>query len=233
MELINQILQTIINSFDIAYCFVVNLLTYILISSITTVIHKQITRVWKRVILCISIVIVSIAYINFGSIDIRVLINSIILAPISWSWVFKPIAKRMNWDYKDFDNKLNNQVMDINKIYNALQSLPLSIEQKNLLIEAFTSGEQNVQQPEISQQEDSRIEDLKREVEELKETVKGFNDKLSEIVLPSKATKYNEGLVKAITNIKNLEVSTATIPTIVGAINTLLLNLRTAGIIEI
>ena len=108
MELINQIIQTIINSVDVAYCFVVNLLTYILISSITTVIHKQITRVWKRVILCISIVIVSIAYINFGSIDIRVLINSIILAPIRWSWVFKPIAKRMNLDYKDFDNKLNN-----------------------------------------------------------------------------------------------------------------------------
>ena len=35
MELINQILQTIINSFDIAYCLVVNFLTYILISSIT------------------------------------------------------------------------------------------------------------------------------------------------------------------------------------------------------
>lgn len=108
MELINQILQIIINSFDVAYCLVVNFLTYILISSITTIIHKQITRVWKRVILCISIVIVSIAYINFSSIDIRVLINSIILAPISWSWVFKPIAKQMNWDYKDFDNKLNN-----------------------------------------------------------------------------------------------------------------------------
>lgn len=122
--------------------------------------------------------------------------------------------------------------MDINKIYNALQSLPLPIEQKNLLIEAFISGEQNVQQVETPQQEDTRIEDLKREVEELKETVKGFNDRLSEIVLPSKATKDNEGLVKAITNIKNLEVSTATIPTVVGAINTLLLNLRTAGIIE-
>lgn len=122
--------------------------------------------------------------------------------------------------------------MDINKIYNALQSLPLSIEQKNLLIEAFTSGEQNVQQPETPQQEDTRIEDLTREVEQLKETVKGFNDRLSEIVLPSKATKDNEGLVKAITNIKNLEVSTATIPTVVGAINTLLVNLRTAGIIQ-
>ena len=108
MELINQILQTIINSFNVAYCLVVNFLTYILITNITTVIHKQITRIWKRVILCVSIIIVSIAYINFSSIDIRVLINSIILTPISLSWVFKPIAKRMNWDYKDFDNKLNN-----------------------------------------------------------------------------------------------------------------------------
>lgn len=122
--------------------------------------------------------------------------------------------------------------MDINKIYNALQSLPLSIEQKNLLIEAFTSGEQNVQQVETPQQEDTRIEDLTREVGELKETVGTLVKRLDEIVLPSKATKDNEGLVKAITNIKNLEVSTATIPTIVGAINTLLVNLRTAGIIQ-
>ena len=35
MELINQILQTIINSLDVAYCLVVNLFTYILINSIT------------------------------------------------------------------------------------------------------------------------------------------------------------------------------------------------------
>lgn len=122
--------------------------------------------------------------------------------------------------------------MDINKIYNALQSLPLPIEQKTLLIEAFTSGEQNVQQPEIPQQEDTRIEDLTKEVEQLKESVEKLTNQLSEIVLPVRATKDNEGLVKAIANIKNLEVSTATIPTVVGAINTLLVNLRTAGIIQ-
>ena len=122
--------------------------------------------------------------------------------------------------------------MDINKIYNALQSLPLPIEQKTLLIEAFTSGEQKVQQPEIPQQEDTRIEDLTRAVEELKKSVGTLTKQLNEIILPSKATKDNEGLVRAITNIKNLEVSTATIPTVVGAINTLLVNLRTAGIIQ-
>ena len=122
--------------------------------------------------------------------------------------------------------------MNINKIYNALQSLPLPIEQKTLLIEAFTSGEPKVQQPEIPQQEDTRIEELTKEVEQLKESVEKLTKQLSEIVLPVRATKDDEGLVKAISNIKNLEVSTATIPTVVGAINTLLVNFRTAGIIQ-
>ena len=122
--------------------------------------------------------------------------------------------------------------MDIDKIYNALQSLPLPIEQKTLLIEAFTSGEQNVKQVETPQQEDTRIEDLTREVEQLKETVEKLTEKLNEIVLPVRATKDDEGLVRAISNIKNLEVSTATNAIIVGAINTLLVNLRTAGIIQ-
>lgn len=122
--------------------------------------------------------------------------------------------------------------MDINKIYNALQSLPLPIEQINLLIEAFTSEEQNVQQVETPQQKDTRIEDLTKEVEQLKKSVEKLTKQLNEIVLPSKATKDDEGLVRAISNIKNLEVSTATIPTVVGAINTLLVNLRTAGIIQ-
>ena len=122
--------------------------------------------------------------------------------------------------------------MDINKIYNALQSLPLPIEQKTLLIEAFTSGEPKVQQSEIHQQEDTRIEDLIKEVEQLKETVEKLTEKLNEIVLPVRATKDDEGLVRAISNIKNLEVSKATIPTIVGVINTLLINFRTAGIIQ-
>ena len=122
--------------------------------------------------------------------------------------------------------------MDINKIYNALQSLPLPIEQKTLLIEAFTSGEPKVQQPEIPQQEDTRIENLTKEVCQLKESVEQLTKQLSEIVIPVRATKDDEGLVRAISNIKNLEVSTATIPTIVGAINTLLVNFRTAGIIQ-
>ena len=122
--------------------------------------------------------------------------------------------------------------MNIDKIYKALQSLPLPIEQKTLLIEAFTSGEPKVQQVEIPQQEVTRIEELTKEVEQLKESVEQLTKQLSEIIIPVRATKDDEGLVRAISNIKNLEVSKATIPTIVGTINTLLVNFRTAGIIQ-
>lgn len=108
MEIINQLIQNIINGFDITYCVVVNLLTYLLIGTITSIINKQISRGWKRFILLVSIVIVSVAYIRWEAIDIRTLINSIVLAPVSWSWIFKPILKKMNWDYKDLDKQLNN-----------------------------------------------------------------------------------------------------------------------------
>lgn len=121
---------------------------------------------------------------------------------------------------------------NVDKIYKALQSLPLSIEQKNLLIEAFTSGEQNGQQVETPQQEDTDIDKLKEEIKELRKSFDTLKEQVNEIVLPGKATKDDEGLVRAITDIKNLEVSTATIPIVVGAINTLLVNLRTAGIIQ-
>ena len=69
--------------------------------------------------------------------------------------------------------------MDINKIYNALQSLPLPIEQKTLLIEAFTNGEPKVQQVEIPQQEVTRIEELTKEVEQLKESVDKLTKQLN------------------------------------------------------
>ena len=122
--------------------------------------------------------------------------------------------------------------MNRDKIYNALQSLPLPIEQKNILIDAFMSEGTEVEQTEVLQEEDIDVNTLKDEVKQLRESFDALKKEVKEKVLPSKATKDNEGLVRAITDIRNLEVSTATIPIVVGAINTLLVNLRTAGIIQ-
>jgi hypothetical protein len=38
-----------------------------------------------------------------------ILINSSVLAPVAWSWIFKPILKKLGVDYKQIDktNKMD------------------------------------------------------------------------------------------------------------------------------
>uniref|UniRef100_A0AAU8MKD1 Uncharacterized protein n=1 Tax=Geladintestivirus 3 TaxID=3233135 RepID=A0AAU8MKD1_9CAUD len=97
-----------INGFDITYCLTVNILTYILVIVINNVARRNISRVTKRVILLVSIIVVTFAYVQLHAIDAKVLINSAILAPVSWSWIFKPIIKKLGYDYKDIDKTFNN-----------------------------------------------------------------------------------------------------------------------------
>lgn len=106
MELINQILQTIINSFDVAYCLVVNVLTYVLVTVLIYLCHGNVTRTIKKLTLLFSIVIVSVIYYAVG-VDVKLIVNSSILAPVSWTWIIKPILSRFGYDYKNIDNKIN------------------------------------------------------------------------------------------------------------------------------
>lgn len=106
MELINQILQTIINSFDIAYCLVVNVLTYLLVTVLIYLCHGNVTRTIKKLTLLFSIVIVSVIYYVIG-VDVKLIVNSSILAPVSWTWIIKPILSKFGYDYKNIDNKIN------------------------------------------------------------------------------------------------------------------------------
>lgn len=106
MELINQIIQTIINSFDIAYCLVVNVLTYLLVTVLIYLCHSNVTRTIKKLTLLFSIVIVSVIYYAIG-VDVKLIVNSSILAPVSWTWIIKPILSRFGYDYKNIDNKIN------------------------------------------------------------------------------------------------------------------------------
>ena len=98
METINQIIQQVINNFDFTYCIVVNVLTYIC--------HGNVTRTIKKLTLLFSIVIVSVIYYAIG-IDVKLIVNSSILAPVSWTWIIKPILSKLGYDYKNIDNKIN------------------------------------------------------------------------------------------------------------------------------
>lgn len=108
MDIITQIIQSIITQFDFTFCVVVNVLTYFFVSCFINMTKTNLNRITKRIILLVSIIIVGALYYCTNSIEVRVLINSSILAPISWSWIFKPILKKFGADYKSFDEYLNN-----------------------------------------------------------------------------------------------------------------------------
>ena len=95
LELINKTLE----SFDFPFCIIVNIATYLAIKLYTDYKKKsQISTCNKRLIfLAISIINV-IVYYDKGS-DSKTIFNSFILAPVSWSWIFKPICDKFNIGY--------------------------------------------------------------------------------------------------------------------------------------
>ena len=95
LELINKTLE----SFDFPFCIAVNVATYITIKLITDYKKKSKVSTWnKRLIFLIISIIVAIIYYLTGS-DPKTVLNSFILAPVSWSWIFKPICDKLNIGY--------------------------------------------------------------------------------------------------------------------------------------
>ena len=103
MEIITNTIQTTLNSFDFAYCIIVNVLTYIIINIINNINNKIDISTWsKRIILIICIISVGFVYYIIGS-DIKLILNSAIIAPVFWSWIMKPICSYFNIDYKQLN----------------------------------------------------------------------------------------------------------------------------------
>ena len=100
MEIINNVIETTLNSFDFSFCISVNILTYIIVTSINSYKHININVWYKRIILCISILIVSAIYYSSNT-DVKLILNSAILSPVFWSWIMKPICKKFKVDYKN------------------------------------------------------------------------------------------------------------------------------------
>lgn len=98
-QILSFILDQIVSQFDYTYCVTVNILTYIIINTIPFKISS-----WnKRLILLASIFSLGIIYYIEG-IAGKILINSAILAPVSWTWLFKPICKKLGIDYSNIKN---------------------------------------------------------------------------------------------------------------------------------
>lgn len=101
--MIEQIIQTTLESFDFSFCIVVNILTYLIIRIVTEYKPKWNLTTWsKRVILICVLFSMGGVYYAIGT-NIKLLLNSAILTPVFWSWIMKPICKAFNIDYKDID----------------------------------------------------------------------------------------------------------------------------------
>ena len=103
MEVIYNTIQTTLNSFDFAYCIIVNVLTYLIINIINNINGNiDITKWNKRIILIVCIIVVGVIYYFIGS-DIKLILNSAIIAPVFWSWIIKPICRHFKLDYKQLN----------------------------------------------------------------------------------------------------------------------------------
>lgn len=95
LELINKTLE----SFDFPFCIIVNIATYLAIKLYTDYKKKsQISTRNKRLIFLVISIITAIVYYLTGS-NSKTIFNSFILAPVSWSWIFKPICDKFNIGY--------------------------------------------------------------------------------------------------------------------------------------
>ena len=99
MEIISSVIQTTLASFDFAYCVTVNILTYLIITGLAKK-DKSLPKWGKRLVLIIDVLVLGIIW-YVATKDIRLVLNSAILAPVFWSWVMKPICQYFKLDYKD------------------------------------------------------------------------------------------------------------------------------------
>ena len=105
MEYISQIVNTTIESFDFAFCIIVNVLTYLIIRLINDRNgHKDLTTWSKRLVLLLVILSIGVLYYLLGN-DTRTILNSAILAPVFWSWIGKPICDKLNIGYRKDNDK--------------------------------------------------------------------------------------------------------------------------------
>lgn len=102
-----EIIDLILKQFDFVYCIIVNILTYIIIKLVDAATIKPISIWTKRLILLVVLSSTGVLYHLTGS-NTRILINSAILAPVFWSWIMKPVCKKLNIDYKQIDSVIEN-----------------------------------------------------------------------------------------------------------------------------
>lgn len=97
----HEIIDQVINNFDIAYMLSINILTYLVIKVIDYFNkYEKVKLIIKRLVLIICTIVCCVIYKLFTYIDTQILINSTIAAPVFYSWIMKPFLQKFKIGYK-------------------------------------------------------------------------------------------------------------------------------------
>lgn len=107
MEILTETITKVLDNFDFVYCIIVNILTYITIKIVDDMTINPISIWPKRLILILVILFTGVVYYTIDG-NAKVLINSAILAPVFWSWIMKPVCQKLDIDYKQVDDVIEN-----------------------------------------------------------------------------------------------------------------------------
>lgn len=97
----DEIINQLISNFDFTIMLIINVVTYILIKLLDEINKEKIVTTWqKRIIFIVASIIIGCIYYFLSDVKLIVIIDSIIIAPVAWSWLAKPIATKFGIDYK-------------------------------------------------------------------------------------------------------------------------------------
>lgn len=97
----DEIINQLVSNFDFTIMLIINVVTYILIKLLDEINKEKIVTTWqKRIIFIVASIIIGCIYYFLSDVKLIVIIDSIIIAPVAWSWLAKPIAGKLGIDYK-------------------------------------------------------------------------------------------------------------------------------------
>ena len=109
-NILSEILRTTATSFDFAFVICVNVLAYLVIKLVDKLNGNKVVSTWnKRVITLVCALIMGVIYFSLKLGDVKVVLNSIILSFVFWSWIMKPILAFFNIDYRKFIELEDNE----------------------------------------------------------------------------------------------------------------------------
>lgn len=95
------ILSYVNDSFNFAYVISINIVVYVLIMLFENLFKRKIKKGYKILTTILITIAFGILYHFITDIPNEQLINSSILAPVSWDWIIKPLLTKFKIDYKD------------------------------------------------------------------------------------------------------------------------------------